>query len=103
VHGGTANYVAPAKPSRIVVVVAPTAGRQTMVASERGGEGVSGRVPVRPAVSARLSSPERRGAAYANRYISVLTIVERKVTRWRDYLDPIAVFEAVGWPPRGCM
>ena len=40
------------------------------------------------------------GAAYANRYISVLTIVDRKVTRWRDYLDPIAVFEALGWPPR---
>jgi uncharacterized protein len=40
------------------------------------------------------------GAADANRYISVLTIVEGKVTRWRDYLDPIAVFEALGWPPR---
>jgi uncharacterized protein len=39
------------------------------------------------------------GAAYANRYISVLTIADRKVTRWRDYLDPIAVFEAIGWPP----
>jgi ketosteroid isomerase-like protein len=39
-------------------------------------------------------------AAYANRYISVLTIVDRKVTRWRDYLDPIAVFDAVGWPRR---
>jgi ketosteroid isomerase-like protein len=38
------------------------------------------------------------GAAYANRYISVLTIVDRKVTRWRDYLDPIAVFDAIGWP-----
>jgi ketosteroid isomerase-like protein len=38
------------------------------------------------------------GAAYANRYISVLTITERKVTRWRDYLDPIAVFDATGWP-----
>ena len=38
------------------------------------------------------------GATYANRYISVVTIVDRKVTRWRDYLDPIAVFEAVGWP-----
>jgi hypothetical protein len=23
-----------------------------------------------------------------------------EVTRWRDYLDPIAVFDAVGWPPR---
>jgi hypothetical protein len=30
----------------------------------------------------------------------VLTIVDRKVARWRDYLDPIAVFDAVGWPPR---
>jgi ketosteroid isomerase-like protein len=40
------------------------------------------------------------GAPYANRYISVITIVERKVTRWRDYLDPVAVFDAIGWPPR---
>jgi ketosteroid isomerase-like protein len=40
------------------------------------------------------------GAPYANRYISVLTIAGRKVTRWRDYLDPIAIFEAVGWPAR---
>ena len=38
------------------------------------------------------------GAAYANRYISVLTIADRKVTRWRDYLDPVAVFDALGWP-----
>lgn len=38
------------------------------------------------------------GADYSNRYISVLTLTERKVTRWRDYLDPIAVFDAVGWP-----
>jgi limonene-1,2-epoxide hydrolase len=28
----------------------------------------------------------------------VLTIADRKVSRWRDYLDPIAVFDAVGWP-----
>jgi uncharacterized protein len=38
------------------------------------------------------------GTPYANRYISVLTIADRKVTRWRDYLDPVAVFNAVGWP-----
>jgi ketosteroid isomerase-like protein len=38
------------------------------------------------------------GVAYSNRYVSVLTISQRKVTRWRDYLDPIAVFDAVGWP-----
>ena len=40
------------------------------------------------------------GAPYANRYVSVLTITDRKVARWRDYLDPIAVFDALGWPSR---
>jgi uncharacterized protein len=40
------------------------------------------------------------GAAYSNRYISVVTVVERKITRLRDYLDPIAVFDAIGWPER---
>ncbi|HEY3716178.1 MAG TPA: nuclear transport factor 2 family protein [Jatrophihabitantaceae bacterium] len=38
------------------------------------------------------------GAAYGNRYISVLSIVDRKVAHWRDYLDPLAVFDAIGWP-----
>jgi ketosteroid isomerase-like protein len=38
------------------------------------------------------------GAPYNNRYISVLTITDRKVTHWRDYLDPVAVFDALGWP-----
>jgi len=38
------------------------------------------------------------GADYSNRYVSVLTLTQRKVTRWRDYLDPIAVFDATGWP-----
>ena len=38
------------------------------------------------------------GATYANRYVSVLTLEERKVIRWRDYLDPLAVFDALGWP-----
>ena len=23
-----------------------------------------------------------------------------KVTHWRDYLDPVAVFDALGWPSR---
>jgi len=40
------------------------------------------------------------GASYSNRYISVLTIADRKVIRWRDYLDPISVFDAIGWPTR---
>jgi uncharacterized protein len=39
------------------------------------------------------------GAPYQNRYISVLTITDRKVSHWRDYLDPVAVFDALGWPP----
>lgn len=39
-------------------------------------------------------------APYTNRYISVLTITDRKVTYWRDYLDPVAVFDALGWPSR---
>jgi len=41
------------------------------------------------------------GAAYGNRYVSVLSIVDRKVTHWRDYLDRLAVFDAIGWPSRG--
>ena len=40
------------------------------------------------------------GAAYTNRFVSVITINSRKVTRWHDYLDPVAVFEAIGWPPQ---
>jgi ketosteroid isomerase-like protein len=40
----------------------------------------------------------RTGAAYGNRYISVLSIVDRKIAHWRDYLDPLAVFDAIGWP-----
>ena len=38
------------------------------------------------------------GHRYSNRYISVLTLRNRKVVQWRDYLDPVAVFDAVGWP-----
>jgi hypothetical protein len=30
----------------------------------------------------------------------ILTITDRKVTHWRDYLDPVAVFDALGWPSR---
>jgi ketosteroid isomerase-like protein len=39
------------------------------------------------------------GRAYDNHFVSVITIKDRKITRWRDYLDPIAVFDALGWPP----
>ena len=40
------------------------------------------------------------GAPYGNRYISVLTLRDREVVHWRDYLDPVAVFDALGWPSR---
>ena len=40
------------------------------------------------------------GYAYDNHFVSVITIKDRKVTRWRDYLDPVAVFDALGWPTR---
>jgi ketosteroid isomerase-like protein len=36
------------------------------------------------------------GRPYTNRFVSVITIRERKVTHWRDYLDPLAVLEALG-------
>jgi ketosteroid isomerase-like protein len=38
------------------------------------------------------------GRAYDNRFVSVVTIKNRKITHWRDYLDPVAVFDALGWP-----
>jgi ketosteroid isomerase-like protein len=38
------------------------------------------------------------GNPYDNRFVSIITIRDGKVTRWRDYLDPVAVFEATGWP-----
>jgi limonene-1,2-epoxide hydrolase len=46
----------------------------------------------------KLRSAEPPTALLA--YISVLTITDRKVTHWRDYLDPVAVFDALGWPSR---
>ena len=38
------------------------------------------------------------GRPYHNRFVSIITIKDRKVTWWRDYLDPVAVFDAAGWP-----
>jgi ketosteroid isomerase-like protein len=38
------------------------------------------------------------GRPYDNRFVSIATIKNRKVTHWRDYLDPVAVFNASGWP-----
>ncbi|MFK0046375.1 nuclear transport factor 2 family protein [Streptomyces sp. NPDC090741] len=38
------------------------------------------------------------GRAYDNHFVSVVTIKDRKITHWRDYLDPVAVFNALGRP-----
>jgi ketosteroid isomerase-like protein len=40
------------------------------------------------------------GNPYHNQFISVLTLRDREVVHWRDYLNPVAVFEAIGWPQR---
>jgi ketosteroid isomerase-like protein len=35
------------------------------------------------------------GRPYGNTYISVVTIKDRKIIHWRDYLDPLRVFAAL--------
>jgi ketosteroid isomerase-like protein len=35
------------------------------------------------------------GYPYSNRYVSVITLKDRKVVQWRDYLDPLRVFAAL--------
>jgi ketosteroid isomerase-like protein len=40
----------------------------------------------------------RTGRPYDNRFVSIVTIRDGAVTWWRDYLDPVAVFDATGWP-----
>jgi limonene-1,2-epoxide hydrolase len=36
----------------------------------------------------------------ATKGIVVLTLREGEVAHWRDYLDLVAVFDALGWAPR---
>ncbi|MFJ3219679.1 nuclear transport factor 2 family protein [Kitasatospora sp. NPDC086801] len=36
------------------------------------------------------------GRAYDNHFVSVITIRDRRITHWRDYLDPLAVLDACG-------
>ncbi len=38
------------------------------------------------------------GRPYDNRFVSIVTVKDHKVTHWRDYLDPVAIFDATGWP-----
>ncbi|MEE6179323.1 nuclear transport factor 2 family protein [Mycobacterium sp. 050134] len=41
----------------------------------------------------------KTGAPYVNRFVSVITIRDRKIAHWRDYLDPLAVMAAFGTMP----
>lgn len=36
------------------------------------------------------------GRPYLNRFISVITVKDRKIVHWRDYLDPLLVMAAFG-------
>jgi ketosteroid isomerase-like protein len=38
------------------------------------------------------------GRPYDNRFVSVVEIRERKITRWRDYMDSLAAMEAIRGP-----
>jgi uncharacterized protein len=38
------------------------------------------------------------GRPYHSRFVSVVTVAGDKVTHWRNYLDPTAVFDAAGRP-----
>jgi ketosteroid isomerase-like protein len=37
----------------------------------------------------------RTGASYDNRFISVITIEDRKIVHWRDYMDSLAAMTAL--------
>jgi ketosteroid isomerase-like protein len=37
----------------------------------------------------------RTGASYDNRFVSVVTIEERKIVHWRDYMDSLAAMTAL--------
>ena len=37
----------------------------------------------------------KTGAAYDNRFVSVVTIKNRRIVRWRDYMDSLAAWQAL--------
>ena len=41
------------------------------------------------------------GAAYDNRFISAVTIEDRKIVHWRDYMDSLAAMTALSQPSTG--
>jgi uncharacterized protein len=40
------------------------------------------------------------GASYDNRFISVVTIEDRKIVQWRDYMDSLTAMTALGASPQ---
>lgn len=40
------------------------------------------------------------GAPYDNRFISVITIEDRKIVHWRDYMDSLAAWSALNGSPQ---
>ena len=40
------------------------------------------------------------GAKYNNRFCSIITIENRKIAHWRDYMDSLAAWNALTAPPR---
>ena len=41
----------------------------------------------------------RTGAPYDNRFVSIITIADRKIVRWRDYMDSLAAWNALNPRP----
>jgi ketosteroid isomerase-like protein len=37
----------------------------------------------------------KTGAAYDNRFVSIVTIKNRRIVRWRDYMDSLAAWQAL--------
>ena len=37
----------------------------------------------------------RTGAAYDNRFVSIVTVKDQKIVRWRDYMDSLAAWQAL--------
>jgi ketosteroid isomerase-like protein len=37
----------------------------------------------------------KSGAAYDNRFVSIVTLRDRKIIRWRDYMDSLAAWQTL--------
>ena len=61
---------------------------------------VEGRAGLAELEYASVGRAIKTGNRYRNRFISVLTLRDGEVVHRRDYLNPVAVFDALGWPAR---